>query len=475
MNVEATLYMLAAVLPEDAVPTIGPKGEPLFRYVSWLLCCPILIKVLLKMLSIDGKVDPNSINVLILLDIFMTCMGIFACMYTNRTVQMGFFMVGLASACIMVYKISKIFAQYEHTLPNSLERKIYMIFFFCMWAVFAILFLLGPPMYEIIGPDATVVSHVISDLLAKNLFCMMSWKLNRLPPGGKRKQVMDVISLNKDADADVEMQAKVFGNTRTSSQSNLNLDMDSLKEAMKEVMKDSQAPESTTQRAGISPEISPEFSVHGLRSLPNSQHNTPSATYRNIPVGLQGTPQGSPFNMNRTLNGGFSSSTRQLRQPGGFPGTPTGQTRSLQPFPQEQQQENAETMLMQQLAINNAMLIKPAQSNNSPDYHREREHVMANNGPVADRVNPRGRSRSASRERARDSPLQRGRSVRGYDSGKDSSHDHESNRKKSKKKRSEKKRRKSSTRKGSRDRRSSRERNRSRDRYEGGRTGDDYD
>jgi len=502
MIVEATLYMLAAVLPEAYIPAIGPKQEPLFRYISWLLCCPILIKVLLKMLSAEGKVNPNNINILILLDIFMTCMGIFACMYSDRTVQMGFFCVGFAAACIMVYKISKIFAENRHLLANALERQVYMIFFFSMWAVFAFLFLLGPPMYALIPDGAMVICHVISDLLAKNTFCMMSWKLNRLPPRGEK--VMDGSSgLTEDVETGKEVN--VHGNTSSKT-----LDIDSLKQAMKEVMETRS--ESTTHNGAI---LTPEFSVRGLmsssRSLPSSQHNTPSQTYRNIPVGLQGTPQGSPMAMNRTLGGGSPNmSQRQLRTltPGDFPGTPTGQTRSLQQQPvqqpmyaNEQQMEmDAQTMLMQQLAEHNNMLINPPprdmtppmqtnkgnnngnnngyatdqqQQANNNGYATDQQQQAINNGsygPVADRVQT-NRSRSRSREPARDSPPRsQGRSIRDEDSS--------DGKRKSKKKRSDKKRKSSSNRNNRRRSRERRNRDEGRNdsnRYEGGRTADDYE
>ena len=82
--------------------------------------------------------------------------------------------------------------------------------------------------------------------------------------------------------------------------------------------------------------------TRGIMSSSGSLPGTPSSRYRTIPMGLQGTPQGSPMIVGRRLSGGspmmntrhLGSSPQlhghQLRAPGDMPGTPTGQTRTLQ-------------------------------------------------------------------------------------------------------------------------------------------------
>lgn len=175
--VEATGYILSVTLDDQHIPRIGPRDEPLLRYISWLLTCPILIKVLCSLIAVD--LDPNELNKLIVMDICMTISGVFGTMYDDIMAQQAFFWVGMVLAFVMVKKLFELHMASADKLDKLLERRFYFGFFLCTWTIFPLFYILGPPMYNIISPGVSVVVHSFGDFVAKNIFALMAWKMNR--------------------------------------------------------------------------------------------------------------------------------------------------------------------------------------------------------------------------------------------------------------------------------------------------------
>lgn len=336
-SVELCGYTLAVALPHDMNPTIGPENEPLLRYISWLLTCPILIKVLVGLVTTEKNL--NDLNQLIVADILMTVTGIIGVMYASAVIKGVFFTVGMIIGTAMVRKIMKMHLAGCAGLENLNERRFYLGFFFTAWNVFPILYLFGPPMMGILSPSANVLGHSIGDFIAKNVFSLMAWKINRkwsskgvkavehtresfVPPENQRLKPIDMSTLEEEyqnrarqlQERNQHFKAIEIEEYQNRAQQKQEWPVSQHNDLLTNRQDDIRRTPFSESRALISPGVTPTPPTRMLnltgaqRDHLASQHeqllraahqmSTPSTTYR---TGLQESlPQGTPNSTYRT-------------------------------------------------------------------------------------------------------------------------------------------------------------------------------
>jgi bacteriorhodopsin len=195
--VEAVVYTIAVFAPEEYAPTYGPAEVPMIRYMSWMLTCPVLIKVMLYTVCETPDLVRN--NKLVIADIFMNAMGIMACLYDQMVLKMALFLIGMLAAVYIIRGVMREWSESRLILDQPVERACMLALMLVSWSIFPILFLAGPEGFKGISHEDSVLGHSIGDLIAKNFFSLMAWRVQIRSTAIKRRaqKVKEAAELEK--------------------------------------------------------------------------------------------------------------------------------------------------------------------------------------------------------------------------------------------------------------------------------------
>lgn len=152
LTVEICTYLAFIFIPAEYLLINGKV--PLFRYLSWILTCPIMLFNLLHVNNIkkmDAFVD------VIIMDLIIIICGIIAAFSIIWIKLLFFFLSAMIYICLCYY---------IYKLCN--DKKMILVFF-ASWSIFPIFFLLGPEGFGVIDVGNSLLLHAIGDMISKNL------------------------------------------------------------------------------------------------------------------------------------------------------------------------------------------------------------------------------------------------------------------------------------------------------------------
>jgi len=205
-GVEFIAYLMALVLPDGYAfrsfqDDAGIITVPVFRYVSWLATCPIILKVLVTVISHEDNIDQDVILRLMLLITWIELLGFMGSMYVG---MLKIFFIALAVIlCIyMYYIICTTWNKNHHKsllLSYPKERFELMALLMVSWILFPILYIVGPECFGLISNQFSIIGHVIGDIISKNLWGLMAWKLRlKIKDGQPMEQVNPLKTVSND-------------------------------------------------------------------------------------------------------------------------------------------------------------------------------------------------------------------------------------------------------------------------------------
>lgn len=176
--VEFVAYLGALVFPPGyAFVVFGSVTIPLFRYVSWLTTCPIILKVLVSVISPQNMVDYDLVVRLMLTITWVELLGFMGAMYTGTAKVCC--IIGSVIVCVYMYYC--ICAKWNKSCQVNMkfrkERFELLALLMVSWTLFPILYIIGPECFGLISNPVSIIGHVIGDIISKNLWGLLAWKL----------------------------------------------------------------------------------------------------------------------------------------------------------------------------------------------------------------------------------------------------------------------------------------------------------
>ncbi|GBG24568.1 Hypothetical Protein FCC1311_007872 [Hondaea fermentalgiana] len=151
------------------------------RYLFWMMTCPVIISnvnILLNIMTPDD-IELPQVTFMMVKDIVMIAFGVLAAMQQNITLKWIFNLASyfvcfwlVADLIVLMNEKKKFFMVYERCWEWIFAV---MIYFFCAQSLFIFLYAVGPPCFNIMGPDGDRIGHSVGDLFAKNLFGFFAW------------------------------------------------------------------------------------------------------------------------------------------------------------------------------------------------------------------------------------------------------------------------------------------------------------
>lgn len=199
-SVEAICYFLSAVIPDP--PLFGPTDSPMLRYVSWLLCCPVLIKVMFRIVSasvataeqVDGEFKA------MIADMLMIICGVIGAFYDDTITKMLFFTSGCVFLFHVIQQVGKRYRDNIDLIVDLQSRQYLMAIMLCSWAMFPILYLLSPEMSGAISRETSIILHSFGDLFSKNFYSFMACRLDFIGRGAS-----DVVKHDDEHQHEIEI------------------------------------------------------------------------------------------------------------------------------------------------------------------------------------------------------------------------------------------------------------------------------
>lgn len=152
LSVEICTYLAFIFIPTEYLTVEGKV--PLFRYLSWILTCPIM---LFNLLHVNNVKKMEAFMDVIIMDLIIIICGIIAAFSIIWIKLVFFFLAGGIYIYLCYY------------MYNLCSDKKMILIFFASWTIFPIFFLLGPEGFGVIDIGNSLLLHAIADLISKNL------------------------------------------------------------------------------------------------------------------------------------------------------------------------------------------------------------------------------------------------------------------------------------------------------------------
>lgn len=202
-TVEFLAYFMSFILPDKySFLPLGDRTVPVFRYVSWLTTCPIILKVLVTIMTEPGKrPDQNLILQLMIGITWIELLGFMGNLYEGLFKD-SCIVLAILCCLIMYYVIFQTWANNKSRLDRLKERYELILLLLLSWLIFPAFYILGPNMMNIVNNQISVIGHVVGDLLAKNLWGMLAWKFGRknTSSSGLNEMKMDAVVPQKSSE-----------------------------------------------------------------------------------------------------------------------------------------------------------------------------------------------------------------------------------------------------------------------------------
>lgn len=198
--VEFLAYFVSFILPDDySFLPIGERTVPVFRYVSWLTTCPIILKVLVTVMTPTGK-DPDH-NLILQLMLGITWIELFGFLgdLYDGLFKDGCIVLACVGMLVLYYVVFQTWTNNKPSLDRLKQRYELVLLLLVSWLLFPIFYFLGPGMMKIVSNQISVIGHVVGDLLAKNIWGMLAWKFNRKTTSSLKLKDIKVESHGEDA------------------------------------------------------------------------------------------------------------------------------------------------------------------------------------------------------------------------------------------------------------------------------------
>nr|AHH02104.1 AgChR [synthetic construct] len=142
------------------------------RYASWLLSCPVILIHLSNLTGMKGNYSKRTMALLVS-DIGTIVWGSTSAMSPHNHVKIIFFFLGLVFGLFTFYAAAKVYLEAYHTVPKGKCRNIVRFMawtYYVTWALFPILFILGPEGFGHITYYGSSIGHYVLEIFSKNLW-----------------------------------------------------------------------------------------------------------------------------------------------------------------------------------------------------------------------------------------------------------------------------------------------------------------
>ncbi|CAK9108303.1 Uncharacterized protein SCF082_LOCUS50377 [Durusdinium trenchii] len=186
-SVTAITYGLASFGKVDFLFTNFQDSEgnvielALGRYLFWIMTCPVIISnlcILVNTLT-PSDLDFGDTTFVMVKDIVLMNFGILGAFQTDTFLKATFITLAFLTSFWMLFDLwNEMMAKKKYFVPHKgawAWIKLVAALFVSTWAIFPVLYVLGPPMLNIISPAADHIGHAIGDLFAKNFSGFVSW------------------------------------------------------------------------------------------------------------------------------------------------------------------------------------------------------------------------------------------------------------------------------------------------------------
>eukprot|EP00854_Cymbomonas_tetramitiformis_P016962 gene16962-20153_t len=145
------------------------------RYAEWLTTCPVILIALSNLTGLKDDYNWRTMKLLASDQGTIIC-GVTAAM-GHGWVKVVFFGVGFVYGLTTWYTACAVYIESYQNVPNVAKPTVrYMaIMFFVSWAMFPLLFLMGPEGFGHISNAGSTIGHTFADLLSKNLWGIYAW------------------------------------------------------------------------------------------------------------------------------------------------------------------------------------------------------------------------------------------------------------------------------------------------------------
>ena len=308
--VEFLAYFISFLLPDEySFLPLGERSVPVFRYVSWLTTCPIILKVLVTIMTETGKTPDHNLILQLMLGItWIELFGFMGNLYD------GFFKdVCIALACcgmlVLYYAIFQTWTNNKDTLDRLKQRYELVVLLLVSWLLFPAFYILGPNMMKIVNNQISVIGHVVGDLLAKNIWGMLAWKFNRKTSSSSGLKEIKVESHGGDKVVRQESSELVVVNTPQSEKNKSEKVPKHVQEFLLQYYL-----QSKSRRPGHVEEAMDETGIFDVREVESSnQQHSPSPTLRRAAKQQSPTPY---FGIGEMLKRPYPSSEEARNAPG---------------------------------------------------------------------------------------------------------------------------------------------------------------
>ena len=157
LSVEIVTYICSIIIPLEYLVI---NDVALFRYLSWVLTCPIM---LMNLLHVNGIKKLNVFMDVIIMDLMIIVLGIISAFCIIWLKLIMFACAGFVFSFLFYY------------IYKLCDDKNMIIIFFLSWSVFPIFFLLGPEGFKVVSVGTSMLLQSIGDLMSKNLVGSLSW------------------------------------------------------------------------------------------------------------------------------------------------------------------------------------------------------------------------------------------------------------------------------------------------------------
>jgi len=186
-SITMIVYALAAFSETEYsfVDVVHSDGSVLHlalgRYLNWIMTCPVILANTEGLIFIfrPEELTVPRITFLLMKDLLLISFGILASMQNDDALKYTFVGVAFIISGFLVKEIlqdlfenKRFLIQYE----NAWESVVAIFcLFFVSWGVFPVLYLIGPPCFNLISESTDIIGHACADLFAKNLLGVSIW------------------------------------------------------------------------------------------------------------------------------------------------------------------------------------------------------------------------------------------------------------------------------------------------------------
>eukprot|EP00515_Schizochytrium_aggregatum_P007987 CAMPEP_0202072278 /NCGR_PEP_ID=MMETSP0964-20121228/2331_1 /ASSEMBLY_ACC=CAM_ASM_000500 /TAXON_ID=4773 /ORGANISM="Schizochytrium aggregatum, Strain ATCC28209" /LENGTH=587 /DNA_ID=CAMNT_0048639301 /DNA_START=17 /DNA_END=1780 /DNA_ORIENTATION=- len=156
----------------------GVRHIALGRYLAWMITCPPMLMGFFQTIGLLGpRISFTKINFIVTRDLITMAFGIAGTFQTNRIYKGIFIAIALVTGTSIVVDTVLIELERRPYYVGHLWRHLVSLtsFFFFSWAIFPILYFLGPAVFDVMNPEIDVTLHAMADFFGKNCFGLLNW------------------------------------------------------------------------------------------------------------------------------------------------------------------------------------------------------------------------------------------------------------------------------------------------------------